>query len=640
MQYQFFAYANGTRSDKGLAMNAAWDGDWTTAVALNEELSSIDYLLTIPFTDLAHPGLKTRWIMNLHRYDSATKQTVTLMRSPNPSFANPQLWPFVQVPEEVVRPYVIGAGGGGYTESSVTLDLANHTGRERTVTVHLVAGDVSLERAATLSPGVNRISFPLALQEPKVTVRLTENGAPLCHQILVLDRRDPVSMLGRLSFYMNETEAPFRVATSVANPEGLTAVLSCGDISVRKQAAARFEIALPLEAIPEGVNRVTLALVDEQGKTVAQTGGEVVKRPFREGSSQVNHFSRSLLHDGKPVVPFAPFMVIYGKWGMSEKQLDGYVALLEKYGFRFVHILFQSAQNTDRENALTRHFLDATQEKGIKVLLWSKYYDYTDEACARTREALDSPNVISQMVLDEPELGMPSDVARDFLRKMRALHPYHPVHMNNTVLGIPNRYANLETDILMLDDYLTNRENRTVLSVVEQAGAMWQAGASEGKPCWYVIVCNNTSLHYREPTYGEQIAQTYGNIATGVTGFSYFYGWPGTAGNWKAYFQLNREVLALTNVLTSEEQISPSSATGDPNLLRHRTFRHDGHVYVVACNIDEGGAGEVTFTLPAGLRYAGQAEVMFEDRMANVSRGTFNGSFTGYARHVYRVKVQ
>jgi len=387
---------------------------------------------------------------------------------------------------------------------------------------------------------------------------------------------------------------------------------------------------------------VTLALVTEGGKTIAQTSAQLIKRPFKDGAAQINHFSRSLLHNGKPVVPFAPFFVVHGNRGVTEEALDGYVAFLEKYGFRYVHILFPSVKNVEMEkqNALTRHFLDATNKKGIKVILWSKYYVYTDEECAETRRVLDFPNVITQMVLDEPELGRTSDWSRDFLRKMRAFFPYHPTQMNSTVLGIPARHGNLETDILMLDDYLTNNENRTVLSVVQHADVMWKAGAADGKPCWYFIVGNNASYHYREPTYAEQIAQTYGNIATGCTGFSLFYGWPGTPGNWKAYLQLNKEILALTDVLTSEEETAQASATGDPKLMRHIAKKYGGYLYVISCNIDEIPAGRTEFTLPGELKVAGEAEVMFENRTLPVTNGKFTDSFPGHSRHVYKLKVR
>ena len=641
MQFQFFVHADNAREDKGLGMDAAWDGHWTSTVARNDQASSLDYTIAIPWSDFAHPDIKTSWIVNLHRYDSATKEVVTLIQCPNPSFANPQLWPFATFPEDLVGAHAVGVAGGDYSDAAVGLDVVSPAGADRSVVLALTVDGRTLKQETTLKPGANRIAFPTQLTDPKVAVEILEGGERLSNQICILVKRDPVTLLGRLSFYMEEAEAPFRITTRVADPEALTAVLSCGQVVAKRKAEAKFQMALPLQDIPEGEHRATLALVDADGKTVAQTSAPLVKRAFKAGAAQVNHFSRSLMHDGKPVVPYAPFMVVLGKWGTTTEHLDAYADLLQKYGFRFVHILFQSNDpaTMEKENALTRHFLDATDARGIKVILWSKYSDYTDEACAQTRRALNAPNVITQMVLDEPELGWPSDKTRDFLRKMRPFFPYHPTQMNNTVLGVPARHGNLETDILMLDDYLTNTENRTVESVVEHADVMWQAGAAEGKPCWYFIVGNNTSLHYREPTYREQIAQTYGNIAAGCTGFSLFYGWPGTHGNWKAYLQLNRELLALTDVLTTEEETAPASATGDPGLLRHITKLHDGHLHVIACNIDAQDAGDVTFTLPPGLRTADEAEVLFEDRKVAVEKGRFIDAFPGHERHVYRIRL-
>ncbi len=640
-QLQFITYADGRRRDLGRGLDSSWSGEWTSSIELNEETSSIDYTITIPFANLAHPELKASWIMNLHRYDSVTKEIITLIQSSKAPFRNPQLWPYVHFPEEIVKPHVLGTAGGVYSESAVTLELDNFTGKERKVTVGLVAEEIIREREVTLAPGANSVSFPLQLNDPKVAIKMMENGIPVANQVVTLERRDPVSMLGRLSFYMNEEEAPFRITTSVADPQQLTAVLTCGEVSVKQPAAARFQIALPLRDIAEGAHDVTLTLINEEGDTVARASGEVIKRPFRDGAAQVNHFSRSLMHNGKPVVPYAPFFVILGRWGRTEKNVDTCIAVLERYGFEYTHVLFQSHVNMEKENALLRHFLDETNKRGIKVILWSNYYRYdSDEDIAETIQALDFPNVIAQMVLDEPELSRTSDWSRDFLRKMHPLFPYQPTFMNNTVLGIPARHANLETDILMIDDYLTNHEGRTVLSVVQHADVMREAGAAEGKPGWYFLVGNNTTLHYREPTYSEQIAQVYGTVAAGVTGFSIYHGWPGTPGNWRAHLQLKREIKALTDVLTSEKETAQAVSTGDSDLLRQITKKHNGHLYVIACNIDEHPAGSIEFSLPAEYRYAEEAEVMFEDRQVQVSNGRFSDVFDGHARHVYRIKIK
>ena len=119
------------------------------------------------------------------------------------------------------------------------------------------------------------------------------------------------------------------------------------------------------------------------------------------------------------------------------------------------------------------------------------------------------------LVVDEPELYAKSEEVEPFLEAHRAASPYTPVFMNNTKIGIPGRFANLKTDILMLDDYLTNREGRKVLEMIDATQMMWEAGREERKPVFYFLAGENLHNHYREPTHAEQIAQSYGVLLDG-----------------------------------------------------------------------------------------------------------------------------
>jgi hypothetical protein len=295
-----------------------------------------------------------------------------------------------------------------------------------------------------------------------------------------------------------------------------------------------------------------------------------------------------------------------------------------------------------RENGpeYAKMFMDKALENDMKIMLWTQYFKTPDEKLQKMLKKFNYPNILSQMVMDEPELGTPSDEALAFLRKMRKLFPYQPTHMNNTVMGIPNRYANLETDILMLDDYLTNRERRTVASVVDAVDIMKEAGAAEGKPCFYFLVADNSPLHGREPSYKEQIAQTYGCIGAGCTGLSYFYGFPKTQGNWKAYVQLNREILSLNDIILSEEEYTESKCDTDVKKLRFITRKHNGFAYIISCNIDRNALGKVAFELPADYRYHGKVEVLFENRQIKQRKGRFVDDFAGHSRHVYKIKIK
>lgn len=58
--------------------------------------------------------------------------------------------------------------------------------------------------------------------------------------------------------------------------------------------------------------------------------------------------------------------------------------------------------------------------------------------------------LLTNLVIDEPELYSTSDETRSWLEYMKAFYPYIPVQMNNTVMGIPSKFADLKTDILML----------------------------------------------------------------------------------------------------------------------------------------------------------------------------------------------
>lgn len=638
--YQFATDAGGTRLDIGRGRNIAWNGEWKTNVKLNEKTKSIDYEITIPLSTLASASMNSRWLVNFCRNDNTVKEHLAITKTPILGFQQTKFWPYAQLPADVVSQYSIGVTSGAYTDnaSGTTISLAinNLTGKELHLNAELLdvqnKSGILDKKKITLKKGKNNITFLSKIKTNKVCLKLTNNGAPLLDQTVLLEKSAPVTMLGRLSYYMNEKDAVFKVNANLADVDKMSAILTIDGKKVKVPASPEFKISIPLKNIANGTYDAKLALMKGK-KEVATAFAKLIKRQFKKGAAQINHFTRSLLHDGKPIFPFSPFFVAWKHF--SDDYIIGAIDFFDRYGFKYIHILVDN-RVPERSVLALKH----AQKKGIKVLLWSKYYELTDKETDALMKKLDFPNVIAQMVMDEPELGTPSDVARAFLRKMRKKCPYHPVNMNNTVLGIPNRYADLETDILMLDDYLTNIEKRTVGSVVDATDIMWEAGKAEAKPCFYFLVGGNFPLHHREVSYDEQIAQTYGNIAAGCTGFSYFYGLPATPGNWKAYIQLNKEVLALNDIILTEEEIAQGTSSADSKILRNITKKHNGYVYMITCNTDKDPIDEITFTLPPTLKYTGEVEVMFENRKVPLKDGKFSDSFSGHSRHVYKVKIK
>jgi hypothetical protein len=237
------------------------------------------------------------------------------------------------------------------------------------------------------------------------------------------------------------------------------------------------------------------------------------------------------------------------------------------------------------------------------------------------------------MILDEPELGLKSEECEAFLVSHQAASPYTPVFMNNTILGIPRRFANLKTDILMLDDYLTNRENRKVVEMINAADIMWEAGREERKPVFYFLAGENLSNHYREPTYAEQVAQSYGVIIAGCTGISYFCSLPYYPEDYRASVDVNRELLSLEDVIFSLDKTSNASISDTS--IRFMTRKLGGKIYVIALNSDNDRPSDVEIVLPAEFKYNGSAKVEFENRKVDVKNGKISDKFKPLERHVY-----
>jgi hypothetical protein len=221
---------------------------------------------------------------------------------------------------------------------------------------------------------------------------------------------------------------------------------------------------------------------------------------------------------------------------------------------------------------------------------------------------------------------------------MDAFHeadPDHPSFVNNTVGGIPSRFAGLPGDILSVDDYLTNRERRAVREIVHNVDVMNEAGAPTERPTWIYIVGNNLNNHYREPTAGEQIAQSYGCAIAGATGLLYFYGLPTDKGNWAALCQVNRELTTLAPVLLSPEP-APIAACLSP-AIRFTTRRVGSSVYLVAVNLEDEPVKAI-FEIKGATSL--EAVAVFEDRFVRVESTAFEDQFAAHARHVYRLEMK
>lgn len=431
-------------------------------------------------------------------------------------------------------------------------------------------------------------------------------------------KADGVKVVGRLNYYMDEPEAKFRITRN-----GKTE-----------------EFALDIGHLPVGTNVVT----------VGGEKAEVIKHTYDPEGVQINRFALCLERHGRKLLPFA-IMLPQPDWPWySTKAQTQMTRLYGENGFKylnyFIHIdnfkhLYRTVDEITRtcdEFGMLRfhsvRYLDVS-EPGLSPEVVAARY----ETNATVRARCDVKSVIGTILIDEPELWTKGEDCYRYLKALRPFYPTRPMVMNNTIMGIPNNYAHLETDILMLDDYLTVDENRTIASMMEAMDAMTKKGRELARPSFAFVESANYPLHPCEPTYGQQIAQCYGTLASGVNGIV-LWGLmpPMTPGNWRAVKQLAKEFAVLENLILTEKLPPAVECAADREKIRFRPAVKDGALTLITCNIDEQSAGKVVFNLPPSFSAAGDAEVLFENRTVKIENGAIADEFAGYARHVYSVK--
>lgn len=423
-------------------------------------------------------------------------------------------------------------------------------------------------------------------------------------------------VLGRLNFYMNEPEAKFRIW----RPDGTMT-----------------EHAVDIRKLPVGSNIVT----------VAGEKATVVKRPYRDGATQINFWTRSLVHGGENILFTAPCVLSLelGFRFAAKNGLPGLpiVDFLHEKGFRYMHFNVHNRNNVhsrESEPTIAARLLDHGAKKGMLFDVW------TDHGVEKMEEAeleaywgpLDRPNVLVRQILDEPELRGKDDAwAREAFRRARKRFPDGAIMLNGSGLQFDRDFAGGETDVFMLDAYLTNNpDGRTVAGVVSGIDRM--RGKRPGTPAWYFVVSDNLTLHYKAPSYGEQVAQSWGVLAGGGSGLSWYLNMPHTEPCWRAMLDVNREAQEQKSFLLSEEACGGAAADVGKSVVRVLTRRVGADWRVFACNLDVSAVKGVNFALPDDAPQNGTVEVLYENRTLPLKDGRFTDDFAGHTRHIYRLK--
>jgi len=644
--YHLSANAAGSLTDFGPGRRMGWNGNWSVATGINEKEKAIDYEFKFPLENFSSLELANKWGLNIGRYDTATKRFYSLIHSAQVNFHLPSFFPAIVFPEGVLDKYRIGIKDiflvpGKEDKVNISGTIGNLSGKPLNANVRISeveSGKILGSRKVKLANGDTKISFPVDIAENikavDVIVQVQVGKKVLLSQAKRLIVVQPLEIYTRYNYYMNEENAVLVGTLNFPDADKLTGRITIAGKTFTVKMEPEFAFDIPLKNIKNGEYKITLDVYKGKEKLMSRST-KLIKRKFKAGATQIDRQRRCLIVDGKPYLVIAPFFTMEPALASVHQDavLRNMLRLHKEMGYRCFHVLSKEIPPYLEQKKI---FYELCKKEGIKIINWS--HTKLGASPKETFSTVVSDNIIAWMIIDEPELGgTPSEDVEAYLLAHQKASPYTPVYMNNSILGIPKRYANLETDILSIDDYLTNRENRKVVEMVNITKMMMEAGKEDRKPVFLFIACENLGNHYREPTYAEQVAQTYGVIITGATGVSYFCSLPYYPEDYRACVDVNRELLSLENVIFSLERTS-EVIISDPAVIS-MTRRLNGKIYIIALNSDNDRTIDVEITLPAEFRYDKNAEVKFENRKVKVKKGRIYDTFQPLSRHVYVVNI-
>ena len=642
LYYQFAVNAANSQADVGQGRILGWNGKWQSAVKINKKTKSIDYEIRIPLAIVAAENIGSKWTFNIGRNNKASGEGGSLIDTPQWNFHLPKLYPELIWPAGIVEKYALGADDFKLMQEgkkySVGGDIVNNSGKAFKAEVQLFdrAGKKLMsKKSILLKTGKNPVQLSysgiVSKKVANAVLKITQNGSSKYTSRLRMKMSQPLEIYSRYNYYMNEKNAVIVATLNMPNASSLKGVLSVGGKKTTVKLAKDFTINVPLASLSNGIHPVKLEIF-KGSKKLLQSQTNIVKKAFRANATQVDHQRRCLIVDGKPFLAIIPATGVQPNTTaeMARNKIEHY----RKSGFKCIQFwVKKSALKPAKE------FYKAANAAGIKtipapVYIWGKKKNTTPEEFVRL---FSDPSVIGWLAIDEPELYAKSDEIKQFLTEFRSHTPYQPTFMNNTVIGIPGRFADLNTDIIMLDDYVTNREGRSITDIIKQADIMVEAAKEGRQPIFYFVSGGNLHNHYREPTSGEQTAQTYGSIVSGCSGVSYFLGTASYPAHWATLIRINKELLSLQEVIFSLDKTSPAIIS-DPG-VRFITRKLGKKLYVIAVNIVNNDS-DVVITLPAEFKYNSKANVKFENRTLRVKNGKITDKFKGLERHVYCIELK
>jgi Carbohydrate family 9 binding domain-like len=665
--YRFVVNSLGYKAESKGSNDFGWSRDWEVKTSKKKKFWAVEIAIPLASLDL-DSLISDVWAMNICR--SNNKAVEYSCTSPVPkkgmyfhNVANYSTfkWDDAKAFKQyrwTIKDLSLAAGKKGKLD--LTGEVVNQSSEDmRLAAVAEIAGEKKQSKVFEVKHGSKcrfLISgFKNAKSKDVVTqIRLVavNNKQTVAQATARVSRSELMNAVADYSYYTTEDKALVTVSLAkladgaslhceLRNKAGKTV------FSSKHKANKTIEVlSLPLKKLPCGDYDARIKLLVGK-KLLTSTTESIRKLPPKKGEVKVERIKRYITVDGKPFFPFAPLQVFHVASHQPYRNYDEKIDILIKYWADLGFKTLMAGANIDKVKGkwgvrIWNQIFKSARKHNMKIIaFWTgpSYKMFPDKELlkAHIERWKDEPALLAWMPEDEPEIKhvKPIEIS-NAVKFIQKLDPYHLTYVNYTQMGPTSRYAGLPGDVMSLDFYLTSAQGRTVEDTLKYADIMREVSEPMHVPVWNFIAGSNLDNHTREPSAGEQVAQTYGNIIKGVTGLTYFFGQLAGREHWKKFMELNREIKQLTPVILTGTEMQIKSS--NPSVLSV-IKKYKNSIYLICVNIED-SKKDVKFDLSTIDGVSNQAAVIFENRNIVLKGGLLNTKFNAYERHVYRIKIK
>ena len=493
-----------------------------------------------------------------------------------------------------------------------------------------------------------------------------DTGAVLSHRAILIDAVQVGYGLWDRSYYMQEPKAQLTLYTDAVVERGKTVQCDLrlrGDDEILHRVIGvwdnqnRARVWFDMESLPHGDYVVTATV---KGQPFHPFHVPLRKVPPKPGA--VQYTDRGvLLRDGKPFFPIGYYYVKNHLRSDPEFRTQYAEAGFTSYILEWMG----PAGYVETSKTMSEHGLYpiiSMQKFGYEVTQYDDRGEYSWDSLLHgrfpmVRRAVHMvTNMASEHILlwysrDEPNENM-YNMVKGYQKIVREIDPYHPIYVP---LATPSLFPVYRDAIDIAGPYCYPNFPGGDVSIGGERVAKAKR-EMPGRPVMPVVQTfvpidystGNPTAGMRQPNRAELRCMVFHSIVNGATGiiyFSYFHGgnqeevYPET---WANSVELAGHVRALAPVILSEPQTDFSIETDGREGIQARLFKHEDSLYIIAVNHEEPPQHGVTFTLrtvPDGMLQTQAAQVMFEERQAQVTEGSWSDDFETYAVHVYKLDV-